>query len=174
MLTKVYIDLDGVLVNLEYGLKQKYNFEFPKEISSENKKKIDCLWKTIADEFPSIWEVLPPMPYYMDLVDIILEIDPSPIILSASPEPYEEEDHAVCRSHKIEWVKEHLGEGMAQRTIITKSKLKQEQILMYPYADRKILVDDHPGNIKRWREAGGIGILHTSFSKTFDELVNLK
>lgn len=170
MLTKIYIDLDGVLVNLNEGLKRIYDFEFPKEISSENKTKIDALWQTIANENPSFWKTLVPMPYYQDLFDAILEVDPTPLILSATPEPYKGEDHLDCQTQKIAWVREHLGEIMAFRTIITKSKLKQDHIAMQPWADRKILIDDHPGNIERWQAAGGIGILHTTFNNTFNEL----
>jgi hypothetical protein len=170
MLTKIYIDLDGVLVDLNVGLKKNYNFEFPKEKTPENKIAVESLWREIALNNPSFWKTLPATSYYMDLFDAILEVDQTPLILSATPELYTGVDHTICQNNKIAWVREHLGEIMAYRTIITKSKLKQEQLPLPPYADRKILIDDHPGNIERWQAAGGIGIFHTSFSNTFNEL----
>lgn len=170
MLTKIYIDLDGVLVDLNAGLKRTYNFEFPTEKTPENKTFVESLWREIALNNPSFWKTLSSTSYCMDLFDAILEIDSTPFILSATPEIFEGEDDLQCKKYKIEWVKEHLGAIMAYRTIITKSKLKQKQIALQPYADRKILIDDHPGNIERWQAAGGIGIFHTSFTNTFNEL----
>ena len=45
----------------------------------------------------------------------------------------------------------------------------------YAVSDGKpnVLVDDHPKNIREWEAKGGIGVHHTSVSKTVAELKRL-
>ena len=38
-----------------------------------------------------------------------------------------------------------------------------------------ILIDDHPKNVKEWRDNGGIGVLHTPFNakNSVKQLINI-
>lgn len=171
--TIVYIDLDGVMVDLYPALFEKMQFRFPKN-QPENRAEIDAMWEQLAIEQPNFWLELDPMPYAQELFNKILELDPTPHVLSATPQPYAGERNTDCAWQKIQWVSKNLPDDTWARTIITKSKLKQEWINKEPFAARKILVDDHPGNIRRWIEAGGIGVHHTDINKTLAELEALK
>lgn len=174
MKTVVYIDLDGVMVDLYRALKEKLNFEFPHDRSTENRDVVDAMWNDIATHHPTFWIDLPATEYKDQLFSKILELDASPYVLSATPSPYETYRHQHCALQKIEWVCRNLSPDFRFRTLITKSKLKQTFISCEPAADRKILVDDHPGNIARWIAAGGIGVHHTNIEKTLKELDALK
>lgn len=174
MKTTVYIDLDGVMVDLYRALKEQFDFEFPHDRSQENRVVVDALWDMIAEDHPAFWRDLSPTPYKDLLFAKILELDPHPYVLSATPQPYEEYRHQKCALQKTEWVCDHLTPELRYRTIITKSKLKQNYIVCDPRADRKILVDDHPGNIARWIAAGGIAVHHTDINRTLKELEALK
>lgn len=169
----VWLDLDGCLVDLERGLKEKFNFEFPKDRTPENRKIIHDMWYEISKNHPNFWSELHPTPYYQKLYDAAREIHSQPIILSATPEPFTGLDHIQCEDEKTTWVKRVLGEDQAYRTIITKSKLKQDVMKYRPEAIH-ILVDDHPGNIERWIANGGIGIHHTDIDKTLNQLKAIK
>ena len=162
------------MVDLYLALKEQFDFEFPHDRSQENRVVVDAMWAMIAQDYPTFWVDLPATTYKNELFAKILELDPSPYILSATPQPYEEYRHQKCALQKIEWVCNHLTPDLRHRTIITKSKLKQNYIACDPRADRKILVDDHPGNIARWIAAGGIGVHHTDIEKTLQELDALK
>lgn len=171
--TIVYIDLDGVMVDLYPALWQKMQFRFS-DIPSQDRATIDAMWENLAIEQPNFWLELPQMPYAQELFNKITELDPEPHILSATPQPYTCERNTDCAWQKVQWVSKNLPNDTWTRTIITKSKLKQDWIAKEPHAQRKILVDDHPGNIKRWIEAGGIGVHHTDINKTLAELEALK
>jgi 5'(3')-deoxyribonucleotidase len=165
----VWIDLDGVMVDLERGLMEKFNFKFPKERSDYNKTVIDNLWDDIGKNHPTFWVDLNPLSHYKTLYEEILKTSESPIVLSATPEPYTGQFDEDCRQQKTQWVAKHLGLAQACRTIITKSKLKQDVIAQFPNC-RHILIDDHPGNIERWFKAGGSPIHHTNIESTIKAL----
>ena len=177
--TIVYIDLDGVMVDLYPALWEKMQFRFPKN-QPENRADIDAMWMRLAEEHRSFWLDLAPMPYAQELFSKIKELDPEPHFLSATPQPYGFGLlHIDCAYQKRRWIIETFANGefveeLVYNTVITKSKLKQDWIAKDPLAQRKILVDDHPGNIKRWIEAGGIGVHHTDINKTLAELEALK
>lgn len=171
--TIVYIDLDGVMVDLYPSLWEKMQFRFP-ENQAENRAEIDVMWMRLAKEHPRFWVNLQPMSYAKELFAKILDLDPNPYVLSATPQPYKLHEHENCALQKVQWVCDHLTPDLRYRTIITKSKLKQEQVNRDPFAARKILIDDHPGNIRRWIAAGGIGVHHTDINKTLEQLEELK
>lgn len=168
----IFIDLDGVMVDLERGLLEKRGFVFPEHRTPETKVQIDDMWDDISKN-RNFWSTLPPMPRFQEVYDKILTVCPNPIILSATPECYDHDDrHEDCKMQKIAWVHKNLGPAQAFRTIITKSKLKQNFMNIEPN-DQAILVDDHPGNIKRWKEAGGLGIFHDTADNAIKELDKL-
>lgn len=171
---KMFIDLDGVMVDLNAGLKSMMNFQFPPYSDTDQyRKTIHDMWFRMLVDQPMFWRNLQPMKGYMNLYNQICRIDPEPMILSATPEPYAGWSNDDCVVQKTAWVMNRISPSQATRTIITKSKLKQEQIARYP--DHKcVLIDDHPGNIKRWNAAGGIGILHRTNEETIEMIGKLK
>lgn len=167
----VFLDLDGVLVDLNKGLKDQFGFEFPKERTEENRKIIHDMWYDIAKNNPRFWSNLPPTDDCYSIYNAAKSIDPNLHILSATPEPFTGIYDIACRNEKVSWVWNKLGYLQATRAIITKSKLKQNHMV----PDKiNILVDDHPGNIERWIAAGGVGIHHTNLENTLKELSKWK
>ena len=171
----VFLDLDGVLVNMHDGLQQKTGFTFPRERSVENKVKIHKMWLDLARDHKTFWIDLEPMDRYMEIYDAAKELHATPFVLSATPENYDFGVlHRLCKDQKKAWTVKHIGDHMHSKTFITKSKLKQEWVGMEGDDYQYVLVDDHPGNIKRWKKAGGIGIHHTDVDTTLEALKGLK
>ena len=52
-------------------------------------------------------------------------------------------------------------------------KRAQKQSYATDKGEPSVLIDDYIKNIKEWEQKGGIGIHHTSVSKTLKELSNL-
>ena len=164
----IFLDLDDVLVDLDRGLLELAGVTLPRERTPENKIAVKQTWSELA-KIPTLWYNMPPMPQATELYNGILKYS-DPIILSATPEEYEfDHRHDACKTQKIAWVEKHFGPLQAMRTIITKSKLKQDYIKEFD-ADEHILIDDFMSNIIRWREAGGVGIHHTDNDTTLSEL----
>lgn len=168
-----FIDLDGVMVDLDAGLLEQLNFKFPEERSDENKIIVDTMWDNLMDMRPTFWKDLKPMYGYLTLYDEIKTLHGAPIVLSATPTEYTGEKEEWCKRLKIEWVRRYLGEEQARRTIITKSKLKQNFICR-ANGTKSVLIDDFDSNITRWHEAGGIAIHHVGNESTIKELRKLK
>lgn len=171
----VFIDLDGVMVNLSHHLIETLNFEFPLPRTEENRVLVESMWDHVHHNYPTFWEDAMPLEHARSLYKAILDVCDSPYVLSATPESYGFSDrHVQCARQKRKWVQTHFGPNQAARCILTKSKLKQDVIPMFPAAERHILIDDHASNIKRWEAAGGIGIHFTDINKALEELAMLR
>lgn len=168
MRTLIFIDLDGVQVDLMPSIKQFNSRGFDGLTTSQ----INEIWDRIHREHPTFWKDLPALPYQKTLYNAILEVCESPIVLSATPKPYTDERDDRCREHKTAWVAQHMSHAQSLRTIVTKSNIKQLVIPMFE-AERHVLVDDHRSNIKRWVAAGGIGIHHVTLENTLKALKEL-
>ena len=154
---KIYCDLDGVLVDLERGLKEEMGLhdhlsrlEILKDLHKLERDGHD-LDKFFAD-----------LPWTEDgkqLWKYILPYTPT-IITAASPK----HDPAVVAG-KYKWCKRQL-------------ELPKDRVIMEPlkehYAGPKcILIDDWTRNIKHWETAGGIGVLHKSAADTIGQLKDI-
>ena len=68
--------------------------------------------------------------------------------------------------------------GLQKNTRVPKSRVilvkrAQKQSYATDKGEPSVLIDDYIKNIKEWEQKGGIGIHHTSVSKTLKELSNL-
>ena len=154
-LPKLYCDLDQVLCSFLDGAKFVLGQDF---VKSDRETR----WKKIAN-FKGFWDNLQWMPGSRKLYQRIAKYDP--YILSA----YSTRD-ANSRTGKHKWI--------AKNTRVPKSRvLLVKRALKQSYATDKgepsVLIDDYIKNIKEWESKGGIGIHHTSVSKTLKELSNL-
>jgi hypothetical protein len=147
----IYCDMDGVLVDFEKGYK---------DLTTEDasyKTDPNKFWAPITKAGASFWIKLEWMPDGHELWDYIEKYNPT--LLSA---PSREES---SRIGKRIWVKRNLP---GTKLLLKSAERKQE------YATpNAILIDDRKDNIDRWREAGGIGIHHTSAAKTIEALEKL-
>jgi nicotinamide mononucleotide adenylyltransferase len=148
---KIYCDMDGVIVDFDKGYKEltgrDASFDIPKEE----------FWAPISKAGAPFWIKLKWMPDGKQLWDYIKGYNPD--LLSA---PSREES---SKMGKRIWVKRELP---GTKLILRQAERKQEFA-----TPNSILIDDRADNIQRWKDAGGIGIVHTSAADTIQQLKDL-
>jgi cytidyltransferase-like protein len=150
---KIYCDLDGVIVDFEEG----YERLTGKSIKGNHVKGDSDFWQPITDAGANFWINLDWMSDGEKLWKYIKKYTPT--ILSA---PSREKSSRVGKEI---WVRTNIP---GTELILKYASEKQE--LAEPNA---ILIDDREDNIKQWKAAGGIGILHTSADDTIKQLQEL-
>ena len=158
-LPTIYCDMDQVLVNLLKGAEKVLGYPLDHYKSPEQKQD---RWKRI-NAVKGFWETLEWMPNARKLYQSITRYDAK--ILSA----YTNKD-PNSRQGKMKWLSKNTNFKRKDIHLVLRSQ-KQN----YAVSDGKpnVLIDDHPKNIKEWESKGGIGIYHTSVSKTMGELKRL-
>jgi 5'(3')-deoxyribonucleotidase len=145
----VMVDLDGVLTDFHKQLAKLLDKPLDRDWDFGNDPKI---WKKIDDAGEEFWKNMPWMPNGHELWDAIKKYKPT--ILTAPSR------HPSSTAGKKVWLKENLPD-----VPYTIDKKKQD------YAkDGYILIDDRDKNIKKWEDAGGIGILHKDAKSTIKKL----
>lgn len=149
---KIYCDMDGVLVDF-IGALNKLGFDI-----NDLNDRPDEVWPEIDKASFGFWSRAEWMKDGKMLWDYIKVYKPE-ILSSPSRD-------MSSRIGKKMWVARELGNNVIVNLIYKKQKQK--------FADSNhILIDDHPGNIKRWINAGGIGIHHVNSINTIKELKQL-
>jgi phosphopantetheine adenylyltransferase len=148
---KIYCDMDGVIVDFDKGYKEltgrEASFDTPKEE----------FWAPIQKAGAEFWIKLQWMPDGKQLWNYIKPYNPQ--LLSA---PSRDESSKIG---KFVWVKRNVP---GTKLILRQAERKQEFA-----TPNSILIDDRADNIQRWKDAGGIGIHHTSASDTIQQLKDL-
>ena len=157
-LPHVYLDMDGVLVNLEKGAFDVHGAKISDVPKPERWDKINAI--------KSFWKDLEWMPGAKKIWNFLKPYTPS--IMSAWTK------HDLNSANvKEDWLKSHV------------EKLSRSRINLVMRADKKrfardgrtgapnILIDDHPKNIGEWEANGGIGIHHTNVNRTITKLKKL-
>ena len=154
----VYLDMDGVLVNLEKGAFKVHGAKISDVPKPERWDKINAkkdFWKTLEwmPGAEKLWKFL--KPYMPSIMSAWTKHDPN------------------SAQGKADWLKNHV------------EKLPSSRVNLVMRADKKrfakdgrtgapnILIDDHPKNIGEWEASGGIGIHHTSVNRTIAKLKKL-
>lgn len=151
---EIMCDMDGVLVDFD---KQAAAIGFPPEVLAEPKKK-GHFWATVGANSKKgipFWGLMDSLPDYQQLWD---HISPSkPTILTATGHV------GNAMVEKAQWIMDRF--GMTPTIFVRKSSDKA-----FYATPNRILIDDREKCIGPWREAGGIGILHTSAQDTIEQL----
>ena len=148
---KIYCDMDGVLVDFEKGYFDLTGREASYKTNPEE------FWAPITKAGAAFWIKLQWMPDGKELWDYIKGYNPE--LLSA---PSREESSKIG---KFVWVKRNMP---GTKLLLKSAERKQE------YATpNSILIDDRADNIQRWKDAGGVGIHHTSAANTIKQLQKL-
>lgn len=150
---KIFLDLDGVMADFERGVREILKLD-PKKVSNEE------LFSTLAKKGKDFFLKLPKTKDADRLWKFLQGNDIK--ILTGVPTTNREE----AAKNKVSWVRRNLSKNVKVITTSSRSKKK------YAGPDN-ILIDDRKDNITEWKAAGGIGILHTSTSKTIKELKGL-
>jgi hypothetical protein len=148
---KIYCDMDGVLVDFDKGYKDLTGTEASFDTDPKQ------FWEPISKAGAAFWIKLKWMPDGKQLWDYIKQYNPD--LLSA---PSREESSKIG---KRVWVKRELP---GVKLILRSADRKQEFA-----TPNSILIDDRADNIQRWKDAGGIGIVHTSAADTIQQLKDL-
>ena len=151
----IFCDMDGVLTNFMDSVK-KYTGSLDQ----------DDIERFLVSDFGTSkkwWVSLDPMPDAMKLWKYITKYEVQ--ILSACPSICKD-DKAVMDGKKA-WVKKHLKPSPYKVNIVQRREKKNFA------RPNNILIDDHIKNVKEWKSAGGIGILHKSTSNTIKQLKHL-
>lgn len=149
---KIYVDLDGVLVDFTKGYHELTGIDISGQFHDSGE-----FWEPIDDAGYDFWVNLKWTNDGKKLWNYIKKYNPE--ILSS---PSRKDESRVA---KHDWVKKELpGTHLILRSPSNKKEFANEN---------SILIDDRNSNIKDWNNAGGIGILHTSAEDTIKELKKL-
>ena len=150
---KIYSDMDGVLTDFDKSF-EKYSKGIPPR-EYEKKFGKDGFWKLIDGEGKvGFWVGMPWMEDAKQYWDYIKDFD---VELLSSPSRSE-----TSRLGKRLWVRNNMP-GIK----LTLAQAYNKKNYAEP---NHILIDDRESNIEQWKEAGGIGILHTSAADTINQL----
>jgi cytidyltransferase-like protein len=150
---KIYVDMDGVLVDFDGGYEKLTGMT----TRAADEKGPEFFWKPISKAGAKWWITLNWMPDGKQLWDYVKKYNPE--LLSA---PSREE---ASKMGKRVWVKRELP-GVK---LILKSADKKQEFA----SPNSILIDDREKNIEQWKSAGGVGILHTDAASTIKKLKEL-
>jgi hypothetical protein len=151
MTINVYLDLDGVMVNLDKKIQEVFGTEY-KNISP------NILWDTLGD-IPNLFLNLEPMPNYLTLFNFLKQLESNGTIHLEilTSLPYSTKKLVTSKQDKTAWVREYLDKDIVVNTVV--GGAKKAKFVKHP---TDILIDDLERNIIAWQTAGGIGILHKS------------
>lgn len=142
MRKKILLDMDGVLVDFAKGVFDLTGLPRPERLWWDFVPNES--WALMGYDF---WAGLDPYPEFTRIVEAAEEkVGPDNVALLSSPI-----ETRGCLEGKKEWVRKHLPEYQ-RRLILAPCK----EFCARP---QSILVDDYEGNIQKFTQAGGWGIL---------------
>ncbi|MDY3738969.1 MAG: hypothetical protein SO022_00725 [Selenomonadaceae bacterium] len=148
---KIYIDMDGVIVDFVQGIRDLCGME----PSEQGKAPLDEeMWEAMkhVDHF---FSKLKPMPGAVEMVKALhAKFGDRCEILTAIPKPNREIHHA--KEDKIEWVKKYIGKDIVVN-VVYRAEKKQ-----FCKGNEYILIDDFEKNVQEWQNNGGVGIVFTN------------
>lgn len=155
---RVYVDLDGVLCDLQRFLVDHFGQGF-----TDNDDQDQDIWDQFRerqDQGLPTFSALSKMPDADELWNWLQPLRPHILTATGS-------NHQVSAQEKTLWVKENLS-GYGDIITVPRSAHKAK------YAcGHCVLIDDRSKSIDPWRQQGGIGIHHVNAQNTIDQLKNL-
>ena len=155
-----YIDMDGVLVDMNKGFQAISGGKLPEEVSRKE------FWKLIGST-PKFWLNLPETPDGRVLWNFVSENfeHPAPVILSAG-------QGATILTEKTAWIRKHISE--TAKVVISPSGIKKPDYVIERPNTVHILIDDTQKNVDAWNntEKHRIAILHKNTADTIKQLKN--
>lgn len=148
----LFLDCDGVLANFDKVADEVLGMP---SRDFENQYGSEVFWEKLK-EVEDFFYNLPLMDDAMQLWDAVKHLDP--IILTGSPSHFSVDG----LTQKIRWGRKNFPEA-----ILIPLPSKHKARLCKP---GDIIVDDWPKHLKKWKEAGGHWILHTSARDSIKQL----
>ena len=160
-LPEIYCDMDGVLCDFIKATSDVLGHDFRDSkffTKAGRDKKAE-----VADKAPNIYRDLDWMSDGKTLYKFISKYNPTILSAYASWVPKSPQD-------KRTWLSKNTNVPRNKMFMVRRHEKRDYAVRN---GERGILIDDHPKNIKEWEQAGGIGIHHTSASKTISKLKSL-
>ena len=160
---KIFCDMDGVLADFVSGVSGMLGVPLEDgryDLDPEYKKR---MWKAVSKHQKAggeLWYELDLMPDAMELWRYIAPYNPE--ILSAGGNPQHK-----AEGQKQRWIVKHFGPHV--KVNVTRLAADKARYA----APNHILIDDKEKALGPWRDAGGIGVLHTSAANTIRQLKDL-
>lgn len=149
-MTRVFVDLDGVLADFDTGYERAFGVRPDKAADNVD-------WEAVRRE-PGFYARLPPMPDMLELWAAIVWLVPQPVILTGIPKGVPE-----AADNKRAWVARHLGPHIEVRCCLSREKC------LHAWTG-DVLIDDWEKYKHLWLERGGRWITHTSARSTIEQL----
>ena len=156
-ITKIFVDMDGVLADFIQGV------ESPKYLNGPFDKQSDYDQRKVELSNAGLFFDLPPMNDMKTLVDYIKGTGIDWEILSCSG--MQNRDRVA--KDKFKWIRKHVDIDVLVTCTL---KGKEKAVFARP---GYVLIDDKASNITAWQDAGGIGIYHTNAKWTIEHLKKL-
>ena len=155
--------MDGVLVNWNGGVERLLGMPIEKVLEQYPDKQ-DRYGRIVAKD-PDFYQNLEWLPEGKRLWEYLQPLHPA---LLTAYSRYVPRGAELKRS----WALRELGLP-AERVFAYMNKWEKKGHAVNRDGSPNVLIDDEPNNIEEWREAGGIGILHTGVDETVVELRKL-
>lgn len=159
-----WVDLDGVLVDLNASIFGLYGVKLPENLIVTHEETLKQIGTTkrdvverLMDQNASFWEKAKPTPWMSGLVNILDKRCRHWKILTAAVRC------KACFTGKFAWVEKNLGKDAVKRLTIT---CAPKEAHCHPGA---VLIDDKQDNVDRWEIAKGQGFYWPPYSTKFDE-----
>jgi len=156
-ITKIFVDMDGVLANFVEGV------ESAKYLNGPFEKQSDYDQRKVELSNAGLFFDLPPMNDMRTLVDYVKSTGIDWEILSCSGE----QNRDKVAKDKFKWIRKHVDIDVLVTCTL---KGKEKAVFARP---GYVLIDDKASNITAWQDAGGIGIYHTNAKWTIEHLKKL-
>ena len=160
---ELFVDMDGVVADFEQGVSGAMGERLDQARYDRDSKYRNKMWKWVKEyskQGGKLWAELPMMADAMTLWNYVKKYNPQ--ILTAQGNPA-----YGAEPQKRQWIADKFGSNV--NVIVTQKSREKAQHA----APNRILIDDRDKAIGPWREAGGIGILHTSAADTIRQLKEL-
>jgi FMN phosphatase YigB (HAD superfamily) len=145
----IFVDLDGVLVDFERGVREvtgKEAHEMPPHV----------MWRQLA-RTPDFYANLQWTADGRSLWDYVRHYDP--IILTGLPMGN------WARTQKLAWCARELGNAVPVVTCMSRHKAREAQAHLLD-GTRPLIIDDRESILESWEQMGGTFILHRSTEET--------
>lgn len=158
----VYLDLDGVMVNLEQKIKEVFGKKY-------HEVPADELWGKLGD-IPHLFLNLEPMLHYKTLFNYLKQLEDSgkiklEILTSL---PYSTNKLVTSKQDKTDWVRKYLDSNIKVNTVVGGAKKAK-----FVKQSTDVLIDDTQRNITAWNDAGGVGIFFKNNADVIATMNNL-
>jgi len=152
---QIFLDQDGVLADFDAGLTKamgyKVGLDDENDVYDAEKRKLTA---------QRLFRNLEPLPDAWKLVDYCMNSGIHTEILTAAGTV----NRTLVIKDKIDWIRRYVHPHWI---VIPTFSGTQKAAFAHKKA---VLIDDRERNIKCWKEAGGIGILHTTADDTIEQL----